>query len=434
MPNAPQDFFPLAPSLWAATAVPAPATAPLDTDTQADVIVVGAGYCGLSTALHLAERGVRVVVLEAKEIGFGGSGRNGGQVIPGLKHDPSELLRMFGPEEGQRLVDFAKGTADAVFELIDKHGMDVPRTRQGWIQGAHTPAALQLAERRTRDWQAQGVAARQLGRSETARLLGTDKYFGGWLDPRGGGVQPLSYARELARAAQAAGVVIHTGTPVTELTQANGKWQAATARGPRVTAERVVMCTNGYTDGLWPGLRKTIINANSFQVATEPLPEAIRKTVLPEGHVSSDARNLLLYYRLDHAGRLLMGGRGTFREPDAGQPGDWSHLEHVVAKLFPQAAGVPIAYRWCGHVAITRDYLPHLHEPAPGLLIDIGCQGRGVGLQTRMGQALAQYVATGDKKALPVQPSDMRPFPLYGLRRLYVSAVIGWYRMTDGGV
>ena len=434
MPNAPQDFFPLAPSLWAATAAPAPATAPLDTDTQADVIVVGAGYCGLSTALHLAERGVRVVVLEAKEIGFGGSGRNGGQVIPGLKHDPSELLRMFGPEEGQRLVDFAKGTADAVFELIDKHGMDVPRTRQGWIQGAHTPAALQLAERRTRDWQAQGVAARQLGRNETARLLGTDKYFGGWLDPRGGGVQPLSYARELARAAQSGGVTIHPATPVTQLVQANGKWQAATARGPRVTAERVVMCTNGYTDGLWPGLRKTIINANSFQVATEPLPEAIRKTVLPEGHVSSDARNLLLYYRLDHAGRLLMGGRGTFREPDTGQPGDWSHLEHVVAKLFPQAAGVPIAYRWCGHVAITRDYLPHLHEPAPGLLIDIGCQGRGVGLQTRMGQALAQYVATGDKKALPVQPSDMRPFPLYGLRRLYVSAVIGWYRMTDGGV
>ena len=434
MPNAPQEFFPLAPSLWAATAVPAPATAPLDTDAQADVIVVGAGYCGLSTALHLAERGVRVVVLEAKEIGFGGSGRNGGQVIPGLKHDPSELLRMFGSDEGQRLVDFAKGTADAVFDLIDKHGMDVPRARQGWIQGAHTPAAVQLAERRARDWQMQGVAARQLDRNETARLLGTDKYFGGWLDPRGGGVQPLSYARELARAAQAAGVVIHTGTPVTQLTQAHGKWQAATARGPRVTAERVVMCTNGYTDGLWPGLRKTIINANSFQVATEPLPEAIRKTVLPEGHVSSDARNLLLYYRLDHAGRLLMGGRGTFREPDSGQPGDWSHLEHVIAKLFPQAAGVPIAYRWCGHVAITRDYLPHLHEPAPGLLIDIGCQGRGVGLQTRMGQALAQYISTGDRRALPVRPSEMRPFPLYGLRRLYVSAVIGWYRMTDGGV
>ncbi|MFZ3120677.1 MAG: FAD-binding oxidoreductase, partial [Variovorax sp.] len=381
-----------------------------------------------------AERGVRVVVLEARDIGFGGSGRNGGQVIPGFKYDPSEMIAMFGAEKGQRLVDFAGSTADAVFDLIDKHRMDVPHVRRGWIQGSHTSDALKLAERRARDWGAQGVATQLLDRAETARLLGTDKYFGGWVDPRGGGVQPLSYARGLARAAIAAGVVIHTASPVTQLAQAGGKWHVTTKQGAKVVAERVVLATNGYTDDLWPQLRKSIINANSFQVATEPLPESVRRSILPEGHVSSDARNLLLYYRIDHTGRLLMGGRGTFREPDPGQPGDWSHLEHVVAKLFPQAAGVPIAYRWCGHVAITRDYMPHLHEPAPGLLIDIGCQGRGVGLQTRMGQALAEYIATGNHQALPVAPSSIKPFPLYGLRRLYVSAVIGWYRMTDGGV
>src|SRR6218665_2885400 len=136
MPNPTQEFFPLAPSLWAASAVPAPATTPLDSNAQADVIVIGAGYCGLSTALHLAERGVRVLLLEARQGGFGASGRNRGQVIPRLKHNPR-----------QRLIDFANGTADAVFGLIDKHGMDVPRVRQGWIQGAHTPAAVQLAER-----------------------------------------------------------------------------------------------------------------------------------------------------------------------------------------------------------------------------------------------------------------------------------------------
>ncbi|MCU4120222.1 NAD(P)/FAD-dependent oxidoreductase [Variovorax sp. N23] len=429
-----EDFFPLTPSLWAATAAPAPDTAPLDGDAQADVVIVGAGYCGLSTALHLAERGVRVVVLEARDIGFGGSGRNGGQVIPGFKYDPSEMIAMFGAEKGQRLVDFAGSTADAVFDLIDKHRMDVPHVRRGWIQGSHTSDALKLAERRARDWGAQGVATQLLDRAETARLLGTDKYFGGWVDPRGGGVQPLSYARGLARAAIAAGVVIHTASPVTQLAQAGGKWHVTTKQGAKVVAERVVLATNGYTDDLWPQLRKSIINANSFQVATEPLPESVRRSILPEGHVSSDARNLLLYYRIDHTGRLLMGGRGTFREPDPAQPGDWSHLENVVAKLFPQAAGVPIAYRWCGHVAITRDYMPHLHEPAPGLLIDIGCQGRGVGLQTRMGQALAEYIATGNRQALPVAPSTIKPFPLYGLRRLYVSAVIGWYRMTDGGV
>ena len=430
----PQEYFPLSPSLWAATAAPAPATTPLQSDAQADVVVVGAGFCGLSTALHLAERGVRVTVLEAREIGFGGSGRNGGQVIPGLKHDPSELMALLGREQGQRLAAFAGGTADAVFDLIDKHGMDVPRVRRGWIQGSHTAAALKMAERRVRDWGAQGVDTRLLDRNEAAQLLGTDKYLGGWIDPRGGGVQPLSYARGIARAALKAGVTIHTESPVTELAPIRGGWTVKTAGGAAVRAERVVLCTNGYTDGLWPQLGQSIINANSFQVATEPLPEALRKHILPQGHVSSDARNLLLYYRIDHEGRLLMGGRGTFREPDPQQAGNWSHLENAVGKLFPQLAGVPIAYRWCGHVAITRDYLPHVHQPAPGLLIDIGCQGRGVGLQTRMGQAMAEYIASGDVRALPVAPSAIKPFPLYGLRRLYISAVIAWYRMTDGGV
>ena len=429
-----QEFFPLSPSLWAATAAPALVTTPLQSDVKADVVVIGAGYCGLSTALHLAERGVRVVVLEARDIGFGGSGRNGGQVIPGLKYDPSELLAMFGREKGQRLVDFAASTVDSVFNLIDKHGMAIPHVRRGWIQGSHSSAALKQAERRVRDWGAQGVATKLLDRAETARLLGTDKYLGGWIDPRGGGVQPLSYARGLAHAAMAAGVVIHTDSPATQLLQDKGQWQVTTAGGARVSAERVVLCTNGYTGGLWPQLSKSIINANSFQIATEPLPEVVRRSILPEGHVSSDARNLLLYYRIDHSGRLLMGGRGTFNEPDPALPGDWSHLENVIGKLFPQAAGIPIAYRWCGHVAITRDYLPHLHEPAPGLLIDIGCQGRGIGLQTRMGQALAEYIITGDEQALPVALSPIKPFPLYGLRRLYISAVIGWYRMTDGGV
>ena len=427
-------YFPLRHSLWAATAVAAPQTERLQQSLSADVIIVGAGYCGLSTALHLAEQGVDVVLLEAQEVGFGGSGRNGGQVIPGLKYDPSELLERFGASEGQRLIDFAGGTADAVFELIARHRLDVPHVRQGWIQGAHNAQAMQLAQRRAGDWAAQGVATELLDQGQAERLLGTGKYLGGWVDPRGGGIQPLSYARELARVAMNAGVRLFTQSRVTSLKRSAKQWTATVEGGARVTAERVLLCTNGYTDDLWPNLRKTIIDANSFQVATQPLPQAVRRTILPHGHVSSDARNLLLYYRLDHTGRLLMGGRGTFQEPDPTRQDHWSHLEAAVAKLFPQVAGIPFDYRWCGHVAVTRDYLPHLHKPAPGLLIDIGCQGRGVGLQTRMGQALASYLVTGDRQALPVQPSGIQAFPLYGLRRLYIAAVIAWYRITDGGV
>lgn len=424
--------FPLEPSLWAATAAPPLETPPLGDSTTADVAVIGGGYAGLSAALHLAERGVRPVLLEARQIGFGGSGRNGGQVIPGLKHDPDALAAMFGAERGGRLIDFAGGTADLVFDLIERHGMDVPYRREGWIQGAHSPEGLAEAEARATQWAKRGAPVQPLDKAAIGRLLGTDRYLGGWLDRRGGGIQPLDYARGLARAALKAGAAIHTGTPVTALDRAEGRWRLRTAGGAAVTADRVLLCTNGYSKGLWPRLEQTIIAANSFQVATRPLTDRERETVLPGGHVSSDTRKLLLYFRLDHQGRLLMGGRGPFREPKGAS--DWAHLERVVGKLFPQLSGIAIEHRWCGRVAVTRDYLPHLHEPAPGLLVDIGCQGRGVGLQTAMGRAMAEYVATGDAGALPLPPAPIQPLPLHALHRLYVSAVITWYRMNDGGL
>ncbi|MFC4277242.1 NAD(P)/FAD-dependent oxidoreductase [Achromobacter aloeverae] len=426
------DMFPLSPALWAATAAPPPPTSAIDASQRADVLVIGGGYAGLSTALHLAQRGIDVVVLEAREIGFGGSGRNGGQVIPGLKHDPDDLLRMYGPERGANLIQFAGATADLVFDLIARHDMDVPHVRQGWIQGAHTPRALAVAQQRAEQWRRQGVAARTLDSAEAASLLGTDRYLGGWLDPRAGAIQPLSYVRGLARAALAAGARLYTETPVDSLQRSGADWVATTSAGATVTATRVVMCTNAYGADLWPDLQPSIIDANTFQVATQPLSPAIRAGILPQGQVCSDTRNLLLYFRLDHQGRLLMGGRGPFREPRG--PADWAHLERVMVKMYPQVAGVPYEFRWCGRVAITRDYLPHLHEPEPGLLIDIGCQGRGVGLQTAMGRAMAAYVATGDRAGLPVPVAPIQAFPLYGLRRLYVNAVVTWYRMRDGGV
>lgn len=127
-----------------------------------------------------------------------------------------------------------------------------------------------------------------------------------------------------------------------------------------------------------------------------------------------------------------MGGRGPFREPRS--PADWAHLERIVGKLFPQLDGTAFDHRWCGRVAITRDFLPHLHEPVPGLLIDIGCQGRGVGLQSTMGRAIADYIVTGDADALPLPFTPVAPLPMHALHRFYVSAIIAWYRLSDGGI
>jgi glycine/D-amino acid oxidase-like deaminating enzyme len=424
--------FPLAPSLWAATATPAPPAPPLEESTSADVCIVGGGFAGLSTAVHLAERGIRALVLEAREPGWGASGRNGGQVIPGLKYDPDEIVAMFGAERGQRLIEFAGGTADIVFQLIEKHRMDVPRTRNGWIQGAHTAAAVELVRSRAEQWSRLGAPVQFLDKPTADRLLGTDKYLGGWLDRRGGAIQPLSYARGLAKAALDAGARIHGETPATRLVRAGARWSVQTGRGATVTADRVVICTNGYTGELWPKLRQTAIAVNSYQVATEPLGDNLQRSVLPEGQVLSDTRQLLLYFRRDHQGRLIMGGRGPFREPKG--EGDWAHLVRVIQKMFPQLAGVPIAFRWCGRIAVTRDHLPHLHEPAPGLLIDMGCQGRGIGLQTAVGKAMAEYIATSNAAALPLPFTPIEPIPFHALQRLYVGALVAWYRLTDGGL
>ncbi|MDI1287358.1 MAG: FAD-binding oxidoreductase [Reyranella sp.] len=421
--------FPLEPSLWAATAPPAPPTPPLAEPVSTDVCIVGAGYAGLSTALHLAERGIKAVVLEAKEPGFGGSGRNGGQVIPGLKFDPDELESMYGPERGPRLVDFVGSTADVVWELIDKHKMDVPNTRTGWLQTAISSQAVGPIEARAAQWQKRGAPVEVLDKKETARHVGHEQYLGAWIDRRAGVVQPLAYARGLARAALAASASVHGDTPATSLVRENGKWIVGTARGATVTADRVVLATNGYTGDLWPHLRQTIIAANSFQVATKPLSDNVRKSILPGGQAASDSRRIGLYYRLDHTGRFLLGGRGTMREPR--QVEDWNHIETMMEKMFPQLKGAGIDFRWGGRVAVTRDHLPHLHEPAPGLLIDIGCMGRGVALQSAMGRAMAAYIASGDPMALPLPPGKVKPLPFHGLNKLYFQAFVTWYRFLD---
>ncbi|WP_406855310.1 FAD-binding oxidoreductase [Alsobacter sp. KACC 23698] len=424
--------FPLDPSLWHATAVPAPDCPPLDKDVDVDVAIVGGGYAGLSTALHLAERGVSCVVLEAREPGWGGSGRNGGQVIPGLKYDPNELVTKFGEEAGKALAAFAGSTADVVFDLIAKHGMNVPHVRNGWIQGAHMASMVETAKKRSAEWARLGAPTEYLDKARTTDHLGTDVYLAGWLDRRGGAVQPLSYARELCRAAQKAGAVVHGQSPVESLAREGTKWKVRTAQGATVTAAKVALCTNGYTGGYYPKLAQTIIPPNSYQVATEPLSDNLRKSILPYGQVTSDTRQLLLYFRLDHEGRLLMGGRGPFREPT--DKSDWSHLERVIARMYPAVKDAPIQFRWCGRVAVTRDFLPHLHEPEPGLVVNIGCQGRGVGLESAMGRALAGYLATGDAKALPFPVTPVKTIPFHGLNRAYVAAVVAYYRMSDAGL
>ncbi|MFD1987517.1 NAD(P)/FAD-dependent oxidoreductase [Mesorhizobium newzealandense] len=396
---------------------------------RVDVVIVGGGIMGLSTALHASRLGLSVQVLEAGEIGQGASGLNGGQVIPGLKYDPEWLLEHFDPERGEALVNFAASTADAVFELIRDEKLAVPFVRNGWIQAAHTEVALKAAANRDRQWRARGADVKLLSQAEIAAMTGAQGYLGGWLDRRAGVIDPLAYTSELARIAAAAGVGIAERQKVVRLANAAGVWRISTENGPELHAKTVVLATNAYTDGLIPGLAETIVPLHSFQIATAPLPPNLAATILPEGQAVSDSRRILIYYRKSADGRLVLGGRGRMALPTS--PSDWAHLERALLRLYPALSGVAIEKRWFGRVAMTPDHLPHIHEPEQGLLAVVGCQGRGVGLMTALGERIATYLSSGDARQLPFPVSPIRPIPFHAFRQVGVAATIAWYRLLD---
>jgi len=421
----------LPPSLWAATATEAivTATPPCTESKTVDVAIIGGGYTGLSAALHLAEAGVNVCVLEASEPGWGASGRNGGQVIPGLKYDPDQLRVMFGSARAEGLIDTIGKAADTVFDLIARHDIDCDAVRNGWIQPAHSTAVMPVLEKRAAQWAERGAPIELLDRDAVARRIGTSAYVGAWVDRRAGSIHPLKYCRGLARAALAQGAAIHGNTPVVRLERQGQRWLLHTGQGAIITAERVIIATNGYTGALWPQLKQSVIAANSFIVATRPLPAALGDSILAGKEVVSDSRRLLLYYRRDAEGRLLMGGRGPFADPRG--PQDFAHLERSLALLFPQLADVGYEYRWAGRVAITRDFLPHVHEPADGLTIALGYNGRGIAMASTMGRCLAQRLTGGGATPFPFPLSTIQPIPFHGLQRFYIAAGVAYYSVLD---
>jgi glycine/D-amino acid oxidase-like deaminating enzyme len=391
-------------------------------------VVVGAGYTGLSTALHLSEAGRAVVVLDSHRVGDCASGRNGGQVIPGLKYDPDDLEEMFGGELGAKLVATVAAGPDLVFDLIRRHGIDCQPVRNGWLQLATSEATLRPLLKRVRQWRGRGAAVDLIYDAETARLTGSQRYCGGLLDRRGGTVHPLKYVHGLATAVERAGGRLFTDSAAVRLVRAGGEWQVFTADGS-VTSPQVVLATNAYSDEFVGALRRTFVAVPSLQVATAPLSPDLLRGILPERQSVSDTWRLLRYFRLDGSGRLVMGSRGAFGRTspvDAARP-----LYRAVREIYPQLAGVSFDFHWSGWVAITPDHLPHLHEVAPGVVAGLGYNGRGVAMATTMGALLAKHVLGEPATELGFPVTPIRPMKLHSLSRWGAAAAIQYLRLLD---
>lgn len=418
----------LARSLWTATANAASERPPLRGSAEADVVVIGGGYTGLSAALHLAEAGRSVVLLEAEQPGWGASGRNGGQVNPGLKADPDEIEARFGPDFGPRMVAMSGGCGDLVFDLIARHGIACDAARVGWIRAATTPRAMRALHDVGRQWQARGAAVEPLDATETAQLLGTRAYVGGLIDRRGGNLHPLNYALGLAAAAEGEGARLHGDSRATDISATADAVTVTTAEG-QVTAGKALICTNAYTGPLAAPLGRTVVPVTSVQVATEPLGDNLGSTILPGGHSPSDTRRLLLYFRKDAQGRFIMGGRGATRE--ASIRACQAALRAASERLYPQLQGAEWTFAWGGDVALTSDHLPGLHRLSPRVMAGLGYNGRGVGMATAMGKVLADWAQDRPEAELDFAVTPARPIPLHRFRRAGLGATAAALGVLD---
>ena len=330
---------PLSHGLWEKTAPEAPPTAKLAVDVDCDVAIVGAGYTGLSAALHAAEGGATVAVLDGAEIGFGGSGRNVGLVNAGMWVTPDDLPATLGETYGQRLLALLGDAPRAVFELVDKHKIACEIERSGTLHCAVGARGLAELAERERQWRARGAPVRLLDKAEAAAKIGSIAYAGALLDERAGTIQPLAYARGLAGAAIAAGARVFASSPVLGCHADGDRWIVRTPRGA-ARAKWVIVATNAYTVAPWAELRAELTHLPYFNFATVPLEPATRRAILPERQGCWDTRQVMSSFRFDHAGRLVFGGVGALR--GTGLPIHRAWARRSVAKLFPRLAGVEL--------------------------------------------------------------------------------------------
>ena len=403
-------------SLWETSSAEADMTASLPPDARTDVAIVGGGFTGLSTALHCAEAGLAAHVIEARHIGYGGSGRNAGLVNPGMWLPPQDVRAVLGEDRGSRIVAELGEAPACVMSLIERHGIRCEATRAGTIHAAHSPKGLAGLRQRAAEWQRLGAPVEIIGRERAAEMIGSHRYYGGLFDPRAGTINPMSYSRGLARAARAAGAGISTGITVRRLQHAQDRWQLDTDAGT-LTAKRVVLCTNAYTDTLWPGLERDFYRINYFQVATEPLGNQ-GAHILAGRQGVWDTAPIMTSIRRDADGRLILGSMGAAM---GGLSDRWARRQ--LRRLFPELSEAGPSIAWHGSIAMTPDHLPRIHRLANGVYALVGYNGRGITTGTIFGRAMAKLLAGGNEDELPLPVTKPTPVSARALReRLFRAA------------
>jgi gamma-glutamylputrescine oxidase len=416
-------------SYYAASANPAPLREPLRGDVTADVCVVGGGISGCSTALHLAERGYKVVLLEGKRIAWGASGRSGGQAIFGFAAGQDKLVAQVGRENARRMFDVSVEALDLLKDRVARHAIDCD-LHWGQMHVAIKPRH----ETELQAWRDELAAdygytsLRWFGCDEVRALLATDRYTGGLYDTRSGHLHPLNYTLGLAAAAEAAGVRIFEGSQVSRLE--HGDTVAVCTAEGTVHAKHFALCCNAYMDELSPRLRARIMPVGTYIVATEPVGHARIEALMRENIGVTDVNWVLDYFRRSADHRLLFGGRVSYSGLD---PLNTERATRSrMLKVFPQLADVKIEYAWGGYVDITMSRAPDFGRLAPNVYYLQGFSGHGIALTGMAGKLVAESIAGQAERFDLFTKLDHRDFP--GGRAFRTPALVLamlWFRLKD---
>jgi glycine/D-amino acid oxidase-like deaminating enzyme len=419
-------------SLWAAVTSAGPDLPELADTAEADVIVIGGGFTGLSTALHLREAGVDVAIVEAMEPGWGASGRNNGQVIPTLSRpDPDDIVAKHGAA-GERFVGLLRDSASTLFDVARRYQIQAEQEQTGWVQPVHSPGRIRIAERRVRQWSKFGASVELLSRDQTRRMLGSDAWFGGFWNKTGGHINPLALSRGLARVVLDRGGRIYARSPATGFERQNARWIVRTQKG-EISGRALILATNAYTGefskSLAPDIAHEVMPILSWQMATQPLSETARATIIPGRQAMSDTHGELYFARYDARNRLVTGG--AVIGPGNKAERIKQRVTERLQRLWPQIGPVEFDYVWNGYVGMTTDFLPRIHRLGPDAYGWTGCNGRAVALSIALGDQLSRAVRGVPEQDLALPFSDPAPIPAHGLLRRIAPLMLMVYRRRD---
>ncbi|MFL0365565.1 NAD(P)/FAD-dependent oxidoreductase [Pseudobacillus sp. 179-B 2D1 NHS] len=418
-------------SLWEATERERTHRGNLQGDRTCEVVIIGGGFSGLSTAYHLQKNNCQTVILEKEKVGSGASGRNGGQILTGYVLSISQLTKKYGLSAAKQMLQLTLDSIDLIEEIIQENNIKCDFYREGHLHAAYKPAHLETLkreqERLMKDF---SYEVQVVEKAEMQQELNTPLYAGGCIDRNSAIFHPLNYALALANRVEELGGTIYEKTEALKIDRIpNGKVTVTTNEG-KITADQIVIVTNAYSGSLHEAIGRSVIPIESIMIATEPLPPDTLKGLIKKNRGVYDTKNLLYYFRKTADHRLAFGGSGrTTSRRDAGRL--FFQLREGMNRVFPDLETARIEYEWSGKVGFTREKIPYMGQLEDGTHFAFGYAGHGAAMSTLMGKLLAANVLQLEEGKNPLEKTTLTPIPFYRQHAKIVSVMKYYYQLLD---